>query len=135
MLASLKPALRTWMALPAIALVAIAASTTLRGVRAQNETDESSQTSTPAPYAEVQYATLTGTTNTINLTMLPVVLSNGSVVYKNVTVPLEVSESKTGAVTLTTGTLNVVSAPPGQTNGFRAGNYVGPGAPSRPKLS
>jgi len=80
-----------------------------------------------APYAEVQFATLSGSTNSISLTMLPVVLSNGSVVYKNVTIPIDVAESTTGVVTLTAGALTTVAAPIGTANGLKAGNYTGPG--------
>jgi hypothetical protein len=79
-----------------------------------------------APYAEAQYATLTGSTNVINVTMLPVVTASG-IVYKNVTVPLEVTVSNAGVVTLTTGTPTVVAAPTSIVSNFVAGPYAGPG--------
>lgn len=93
---------------------------------AQDEVSEAT-TTTPAPYAEFQNSTLTGTTNTVTITMLPVVLSNGSIVYKNVTIPITVTESATSAVTLTAGTITATATPLGPANGFKAGNYVGPG--------
>jgi len=121
--ASRKHALKFWMALPAIA---IAATTAPNKARAQNEDLAPSQANTSTPYAEVQYATLTGSTDVINVTMLPLVTPTG-IVYKNVTVPLAVSVSSAGVVTLTAGTPTVVTAPTPVVSNFVAGPYVGPG--------
>jgi hypothetical protein len=124
---SLQPILKSWLALPAAGLVAIAMSATLTGVHAQNAGDDDTlAATTPAPYAEVQYATLTGTTNTVNLTMLPVVDSAGALHYVNVTIPLEESVSSKGVVTITAGTPTVVTAPITGATSFKAGPYVGP---------
>jgi hypothetical protein len=118
-----KHAFKFWMALPA---VAFAAGVTLDYAQAQKEDDGTSQANTSTPYAEVQYATLTGSTDAINVTMLPLVTANG-VVYENVTVPLEVSVSSKGVVTVKTGTPTVVAAPIPVVSNFVAGSYVGPG--------
>jgi len=97
-------------------------------VQAKVDDDPRPETaSVPAPYAELQYATVTGSTNGISVTMLPVVLSNGTIVYKNLAIPIEVTESSTGVVTITTGTVAVAAAPTPQISGFKAGNYAGPG--------
>jgi hypothetical protein len=77
-----------------------------------------------APYAEFQYATVTGSSNVINVTMLPVVTESGAVVYRNMTLQFEVSS--TGAITLAPGSPTVVAAPTPQISSFEAGNYVGP---------
>lgn len=122
MYASRKHTRKFWLALSAIA---VAAATVLNSASAQNEETGVSQASTSAPYAEVQYATLTGSTDVINVTMLPLVTPTG-IVYKNVTVPLEVSVSSTGVVTVTTGTPTVVAAPTPIVSNFVAGNYIGP---------
>jgi hypothetical protein len=128
---SLNPILKSWLALPAAALVAIAMSAALTGVHAQNAADdETLPVTTPLPYAEVQYATLTGTTNTINLSQLPVVDSTGALHYVNVTIPLEESVSSKGVVTVTTGTPTVVAAPTPLVSSFKAGPYAGPGGAS-----
>jgi len=124
---ALKPALKFWMALPAVALVAIAASLALVGVHAQIRDDATVAEATTSPYAEVQYSTLTGTTNTINVTLLPVVLPSGAIKYVNVTVPLTESVSSTGVVTVEAGTPTTVVAPTTTIGSFKAGPYVGPG--------
>jgi hypothetical protein len=126
----LKSVLKSWMALPGIGLVVFLASAALPGVHAQKEDDELTAATTTLPYAEVQYATLTGTTNTISLTMLPVVLPNGTIDYENVTVPLTATVNSTGVVTITAGTPKVVAAPVSTTARFVAGPYGGPGGGS-----
>jgi hypothetical protein len=86
------------------------------------------QTSEPAattpPYALFQYATLTGSNNTINATWLPVVSSTGTTSYVNVTLQFKVSAS--GALILELGYPKVVPAPTPLVSSFIAGNYVGP---------
>jgi hypothetical protein len=80
-------------------------------------------TTAPTTYAEFQYATLTGTTNTINATLVPVVTSSGTV-YKNLT--FQVTVSSTGVITIVAGSPTVVASPTTQAAGFEAGTYVGP---------
>jgi hypothetical protein len=120
------------VALSGAALVLSVVLATAGGVKAQVD-DELSPETTPAPYAELQYATLTGTSNTINATMVPVVLSNGTIVYKNLTIPLKVTETVSGTtttVTVTAGTVTEVASPTPQVSSFKAGTYVGPGGGS-----
>jgi len=107
-------------------LIAAATCTTLGRVHAQNQ-DESTEAATA--YAEFQYATLSGSNNVINVTMLPVVLSNGSLVYKNLTLQVVVAPT-TGKITVAAGSPTEVAAPIGSVSGFKAGNYVGPGGTS-----
>ena len=111
------------------AIVLSAAFATVVGVQAKVDDDPrpDTATATPSPYAEVQYATITGSTNSISVTMLPVVLSNGTIVYKNLSIPIDVTESSTGTVTIAAGTVAVVAAPTPQISSFKAGNYIGPG--------
>jgi hypothetical protein len=125
---SITSGLKSWMALPAVALLAIGVSAALNGVHAQNQGDEAT-TAAAAAYAEFQYATLTGSNNTLNVTMLPVVLGNGSVVYKNLTLEVDVNPT-TGAITVASGYPKVTAAPTPQVSSFKAGNYVGPGGTS-----
>jgi hypothetical protein len=86
--------------------------------------EDISDASAPAPYAEFQYATVTGTSNVINVTMLPVVSSSGAITYKNLTLQFNVSSS--GAITVASGSPKVVAAPVPQAANFLAGTYVGP---------
>jgi hypothetical protein len=119
------------MALAAVAVIAIAVSSTINGVHAQNQDDdEALAAATPAPYAELQYATLTATTNTVNATMVPVVRTNGTIVYKNLTIPVKVAEDSKGNITITAGTITEAAFPTPATDGFKAGNYAGPGGKS-----
>lgn len=85
------------------------------------EPDLSTAAATPVDYAEFQYATLTGTTNTINATMVPVVYG-AKVTYKDITIPVTVSA--TGVVSV--GAATVVASPVIQANNFKAGTYVAP---------
>ena len=109
------------------AIVISAAFATALHVQAR--VDDEPETTTASPYTEPQYATLTATTNTINAAMVPIVLSNGTVAYYNLTIPLKVTETVAGAkttVTVTAGTVaQAVSATP-LISSFKAGNYVGP---------
>ena len=79
------------------------------------------------PNAEFQYGTLTGTTNTINVSNLPVALADGTISNQNVTIPISVSVSETGVVTLVAGDITTTPAPIPEVNSFIAGYYVGPG--------
>jgi hypothetical protein len=119
------------MALAAVAVLAIAVSSTLNGVHAQNQDeDEALAAATPAPYAELQYATLTATTNTVNATMVPVLRTNGTIVYKNLTIPVKVAEDSKGNITFTAGTITETAFPTPATDSIKAGNYAGPGGKS-----
>jgi hypothetical protein len=76
------------------------------------------------PYAEFQNATLTATTNTINVTNLPVVTSDGTIVYYNVTIPFTVTSNANEP--LTAGSITSVQAPRATVSNFMAGIYGGP---------
>lgn len=80
------------------------------------------QATTTGPYALFQFATLTGTGNTITGVLVPVVLSNGTIVYDNVTLAFNVSSS--GALSL--GSLTSAAAQIPVIAGFEAGQYFGP---------
>jgi hypothetical protein len=77
------------------------------------------------PYALFQNSTLTSTTNTINVTQLPVVTSKGTS-YFNLTIPFDVSETTDGTITITPGTLQQTAAPRPSTDSFKGGTYKGP---------
>jgi hypothetical protein len=117
-----KPKLTSSIILAAVAIAVIAISAALSRVHAQE--DEATLAATaPTTYAEFQYATLTGTTNTINATNVPVVTSTGTV-YKNLT--FQVNVSSAGAVTIVAGSPTAVASPTTQSAGFKAGTYLGP---------
>jgi len=125
---------RPWFAVfAAFAVIALALATASR-IQAKPQ-EQLGATTTPSPYAEPQFATLSGTTNTVTLSSLPVVLANGSVVYKNVTIPIDVSESSTGVVTLTAGSITAVPAPVVLASAFKTGTYLGPGGTNTEVLS
>ncbi|MGB8260953.1 MAG: hypothetical protein WCE75_11405 [Terracidiphilus sp.] len=116
--------LTSWLALPVVVAAAIAVSAALSGVHAQNQYDQDSpEAATLTSYAEFQYATLTGTTNTINATMVPVVTPTGTA-YKDLT--FQVTVSSTGAIAIVSGSPTVVASPTTQSAGFKAGTYNGP---------
>jgi hypothetical protein len=77
------------------------------------------------PSALFQNSTLTSTTNTINVTQLPVVTSKGTS-YFNLTIPFDVSEATDGTITITPGTPQQTAAPRASTDSFKAGTYRGP---------
>ncbi len=81
------------------------------------------QAPTP-PYAEFQYASLTGSGNTITATQVPVVLVGGVTVYENVT--LQFNSDANGNLTLAPGFPQIIPAPTLLTGSFKAGSYVGP---------
>jgi hypothetical protein len=115
------PILKSGLALAAVAAVAIAISTALSGVHAQNQEPEFQSEALPSAYAEFQYATITGSNNVLNVTMLPVVTPTGTV-YKNLTIPVTTEAS--GAIVL--GTPSEVNAPQILASSFKAGKYSGP---------
>ena len=84
------------------------------------------QAQTP-PYGEFQYATLTGSGNTITATMLPVVTSTG-ISYFNVVVEFDVAAN--GTLTVAPGYPTVAKAPRPLIGNFLAGSYVGPATDS-----
>jgi hypothetical protein len=81
------------------------------------------QAPTP-PYAEFQYAALTGSGNTITATQVPVVLAGGVTVYENVT--LQFNSDANGNLALAPGFPQVVPAPTLLSSSFKAGNYIAP---------
>jgi hypothetical protein len=81
------------------------------------------QAPTP-PYAEFQYASLTGSGNMITATQVPVVLAGGVTVYENIT--LQFNSDANGNLTLAPGFPQVIPAPTLLTGGFKAGHYSGP---------
>ncbi|MBV9743252.1 MAG: hypothetical protein JO099_05765 [Acidobacteriia bacterium] len=89
---------------------------------AQEDTASAEASTTPAPYASFQYATLTGTTNTISVTLVPVVNSAGKTTLENVT--LQFGFNSAGNLILSS--LQAAPAPPPITTGFKAGKYCGP---------
>jgi hypothetical protein len=121
---SAQPVLKSGLALLAVAAAAIAISAAFTAVHAQNqEEDLRPEVTAPTYYAQFQYATLTGTTNTINMTRVPVVTATGTV-YKNIT--LQVTVDSKGDVTLASGSPTVVASPSVVVSAFKAGTYVGP---------
>jgi hypothetical protein len=112
---------------PAVYAVAIAAIATM-AVRGQEQ--EASTSSTD--YAEFQYSTLTGSTNTITATLVPVVTGSTVKLY-NVTLLFTVNAS--GQLTLAKGYPQVVAAPPPIFSNFLAGNYVGPSTVGNPLMA
>jgi hypothetical protein len=87
------------------------------------QTSEAGATATP-PYALFQYATLTGSNNTINATWLPVVSATGTTSYVNVTIEFKVSS--TGQLSVVLGYPKVMPAPAPLVSSFIAGNYASP---------
>jgi hypothetical protein len=77
-----------------------------------------------APYALFQQATLTGTTNSVNATNIPVVTSSGAVVYVNA--KIQFNADANGNLTIASGFPQISPAPAILTSGFKAGTYVGP---------
>ena len=81
------------------------------------------QAPTP-PYALFQYASLTGTGNTITATQIPVVTTTGVTVYENLTLQFNVDAN--GNLTIATGYPQAIPSPTLLTSGFKPGTYVGP---------
>ena len=77
------------------------------------------------PYSLFQFATLTGSDNTITVTRVPVITASGNTIYKNVAIQFEVDAD--GNLTLTPEFPKVIDALPLLVSSFIAGNYVGPG--------
>ena len=110
-----------WIAVAALVVAVVVVPTRHDAVYARMQEPDVDAAATLTDYAEFQYATLTGTTNTINATMVPVVIGT-TTTYKNITIPVTVSA--TGAITL--GAPTVVASPVIQVANFKAGTYVAP---------
>jgi len=78
------------------------------------------------PYSLFQFATLTGSGNTITATRVPVVTAAGATLYKDVTIQFEVDSD--GNLRLAPDNPQVLDAPALVVSSFRAGSYVGPGS-------
>ncbi len=117
-----RPILKSALALGAVAFFAVAVSTALNGVHAQDQAEDEAAAAASA-YAQFQYATITGSTNVLNVTMLPVVTPTGTI-YKNLT--LKVNVDANGDVTVAPGSPTVTLAPTILASAFKAGVYVGP---------
>jgi len=115
-----RPIVKSALALGAVAFFAVAVSTALNGVHAQDQAGDEAA-ALPTSYAQFQYATITGSNDVLNVTMLPVVTPKGTI-YKNLT--LQVSSNAEGEITVEPPT--VVPAPTVLANSFKAGTYVGP---------
>src|SRR5580658_421818 len=103
----------TVMAAFVVFVVAVVAGSALNGVHAQMQEDQAlADTGALSSYAEFQFATLTGTNNTINATMVPVVTPSGTT-YKNLTFTVNVATN--GAITIAPGSPTAVATPATQT--------------------
>jgi|HubBroStandDraft_1064217.scaffolds.fasta_scaffold214963_2 hypothetical protein len=71
-----------------------------------------------------QYATLTGSGNTLTATNVPVVLSGGTTVYQNLTI--QFNSDVNGNLSIASGYPQTTLAPALLTSSFQAGSYVGP---------
>ncbi len=96
----------------------------VRSAPAQTLEAASIEAATTTPYSLFQYSTLTGSTNTITATWVPVVTSTGATIYKNVTLLFDVDSS--GNLTIAPGYPQVLAAPSPIIGNFKAGKYVGP---------
>ncbi len=80
------------------------------------------QAQTP-PYAPFQNAVLTGGTNTLTVTRLPVVTAQG-ILYKNLTLMFDVDV--TGNITLAPDSPKITASPNLVVSKFKPGKYAGP---------
>ena len=77
------------------------------------------------PTAQLQQSVLTGSTNMITASWIPITTGSGATIYANVTIQFNVDAS--GNMTIANGVLKQVSAPAALTSAFRPGRYVAPG--------
>ena len=110
-----------WIAVAVLIVALVSVPAHHNAVYARMQEPDLEAATTLTDYAEFQYATLTGTTNTINATMVPVVIGT-TTTYKNITIPVTVSA--TGVITL--GVPTVVASPVVQAANFKAGTYLAP---------
>jgi hypothetical protein len=89
----------------------------------QQEQEARPEAAAAAPYAEFQFATLTGTSNVLNATLVPVVTASGTT-YVNVTLTFNVAAN--GTITVAAGSPAVVASPIVGATSFKAGNYIAP---------
>jgi hypothetical protein len=87
------------------------------------------QSGTPAPAStipatQLQYATVTGSGNSIIASRVPVLNSKGQVIYQDITIQFDVDQD--GNVTLTSGYPTMALSPNVQTAAFQPGKYIGP---------
>ena len=111
-----------WIAVAALVVAVVVVPTRHDAVYARMQEPDLATATTPVDYGEFQYATLTGTTNTINATMVPVVTGT-TMTYKDITIQVAVSSK--GVVTYV-GEPAVVNSAVIQAANFKAGTYVGP---------
>jgi hypothetical protein len=77
---------------------------------------------TPGP--QLQYASVTGSGNILNLTRVPVTTSSGAVVYQDIV--LQFDNDGNGNLTVTAGFPTIAPSPNLLVSAFQAGKYVGP---------
>jgi len=134
---STKSALKFRPTLLAITLIAITGAVALNNAYAQNKANAQSANpavkitnnfNNPEPVnAQFQYGTLTATTNSISATYVPITTASGTLTYENLTIPFSLYLDSQGNVQVEAGDITAVPSPLPQTDGFIAGNYVGPG--------
>ena len=76
------------------------------------------------PYSLFQFATLTGSGNTITATRIPVVNGAGKTAYKNMTLQFDVDSD--GNLMPSSGFPQLFDAPALLVSSFKAGSYIGP---------
>jgi hypothetical protein len=102
-----------------LAVIALMSATVWLGFGRAQATDFAALASTASvPYSLFQYGTLTGSSNTLTATFVPVVTTTGTS-YWNITLDFNVSSSGE----LTVASLQQTPAPPGIVSSFRAGTY------------
>lgn len=74
------------------------------------------------PYAEFQYATLTGSGNAVSISQIPVITGTGATKYVNMTLQFTVDYA--GNLTVAPGYPQFTIAPMPVVSSFRAGQYV-----------
>ena len=123
MISSKNWALQRAVRVTAAAVLLTFAQSFARGQGAEDVSDQLS-TATTAPYSLFNYASLTGSGNTVTANWVPVVLSDGKTIYKSVTLLFNVDAS--GNLTIASGYPHVINAPVMLVSSFKAGSYVGP---------
>jgi hypothetical protein len=102
-----------------LALIALMSATVWLGNARAQTTDFAALASTASvPYSLFQYGTLTGSTNTVTATFVPIVTASGTS-YQNITLQFDVSAS--GALTVASLQQTQVTLP--FVSSFRAGTY------------
>ena len=81
---------------------------------------------TVAPYSLFQYAAITGSGNSLSASYIPVVLANGTTIYKNLSINFNVDSL--GNLTIASGYPVVSTAQSPLVSAFQSGTYVGPSA-------